>query len=69
MFGAAKIDCFPFEIHGEPTIERIEEGVTQARQADADVVIGFGGGSVIDFAKAIAAPWSQIPGRSWSTWK
>jgi alcohol dehydrogenase class IV len=55
MLGAAKIDCFPFEIHGEPTIERIEEGVTQARQADADVVIGFGGGSVIDSAKAIAA--------------
>jgi alcohol dehydrogenase class IV len=54
MLGASEIDCFPFEVHGEPTIERIEEGVTQARQAHADVVIGFGGGSVIDSAKAIA---------------
>ncbi|HKM57865.1 MAG TPA: iron-containing alcohol dehydrogenase [Chthoniobacterales bacterium] len=54
MLAAARIDCFPFEVRGEPTIQRIEAGVTQARQVDADVVIGFGGGSVIDSAKAIA---------------
>ena len=51
---AANVEYFCFEIHGEPTIERIEEGVTQARQAEVDLVVGFGGGSVIDAAKAIA---------------
>ena len=54
ILGAANVEYFSFEIHGEPTIERIEEGVTQARQAEVDLVVGLGGGSVIDAAKAIA---------------
>jgi len=54
MLEAGNIACSSFDVHGEPTIERIEEGVAHARQADSDVVIGFGGGSVIDSAKAIA---------------
>ena len=52
---AANINYSLFEVHGEPTIERIEIGVKQAREIEADMVIGFGGGSVIDSAKAIAA--------------
>ena len=52
---AANINYSLFEVHGEPTIERIETGVKQAREIEADLVIGFGGGSVIDSAKAIAA--------------
>jgi alcohol dehydrogenase class IV len=52
---AANINYSLFEVHGEPTIERIEIGVKQAREIEADLVIGFGGGSVIDSAKAIAA--------------
>jgi alcohol dehydrogenase class IV len=52
---AANINYSLFEVHGEPTIERIEAGVKQAREIEADMVIGFGGGSVIDSAKAIAA--------------
>jgi alcohol dehydrogenase class IV len=55
MVRAANINYSLFEVHGEPTIERIEVGVKQAREIEADLVIGFGGGSVIDSAKAIAA--------------
>jgi alcohol dehydrogenase class IV len=54
LLRAANIDCFSFEVDGEPVIEQIEQGVNQARQMEAGVVIGFGGGSVIDSAKAIA---------------
>jgi alcohol dehydrogenase class IV len=45
------VACETFTVSGEPTVE-------MARQASAlfaDVVIGFGGGSVIDLAKAAAA--------------
>jgi alcohol dehydrogenase class IV len=54
MLEAGNIACSSFDVHGEPTIERIQEGVEHARQAHVDVVIGFGGGSVVDSAKAIA---------------
>jgi alcohol dehydrogenase class IV len=49
------IDAVNFSIAGEPTTNMVETAVKQARQAQCDVVIGFGGGSVIDAAKAIAA--------------
>ncbi len=44
-----------FQITGEPAIEAVEQGLEQARKFDTDMVIGFGGGSAIDAAKAIAA--------------
>ncbi len=44
-----------FPVPGEPTIGLVEEGVRVAERNDARVVIGFGGGSAIDTAKAIAA--------------
>jgi alcohol dehydrogenase class IV len=44
-----------FSIKGEPEISKIENGVALARKEQCDVVIGFGGGSVMDAAKAIAA--------------
>ncbi len=50
----AKIEYSCLEIAGEPTVEQITDGVNQARQAESDFLIGFGGGSVIDSAKAIA---------------
>jgi alcohol dehydrogenase class IV len=50
----AKMEHSCFEVDGEPTVDRIADGVNQARQAESDLVIGFGGGSVIDSAKAIA---------------
>ena len=42
-----------FQVHGEPTIEVVRAGVEAAR--DCDMVIGLGGGSVLDTGKAIAA--------------
>lgn len=44
-----------FSISGEPTIDRIETLVKQARKLGCDYVIAYGGGSVIDAGKAIAA--------------
>ena len=44
-----------FQVESEPTIQMIDEGVKLAREAGCEVVIGLGGGSVIDTAKAIAA--------------
>jgi alcohol dehydrogenase class IV len=40
---------------GEPRIVDVEEGVQAARAAGCDMLIGIGGGSVLDTAKAIAA--------------
>ncbi len=48
-------DVSYFQIHSEPTIEMIGRGVKIARSAKCEYVIGIGGGSVIDAAKAIAA--------------
>jgi alcohol dehydrogenase class IV len=41
-------------IKGEPTIETIDSGVEQAKEFKADVILGLGGGSVLDSSKAIA---------------
>ena len=51
---AAKMEYSCFEVRGEPTVEQIADGVNRARLAESELVIGFGGGSVIDSAKAIA---------------
>ena len=44
-----------FSVAGEPTLQIVAKGVDHARAEHCDVVIGFGGGSPIDGAKAIAA--------------
>jgi alcohol dehydrogenase class IV len=41
-------------VTGEPTVASVAAGVQLARAAACDIVIGCGGGSVIDTAKAIA---------------
>ena len=51
---AADLKFCCFETRGEPTTEQIKSGVNLARESGCDVVIGFGGGSVIDSGKAIA---------------
>ncbi|MBV9129172.1 MAG: iron-containing alcohol dehydrogenase [Verrucomicrobia bacterium] len=55
MLEAAKTEHHSFEVRGEPTVAQIVDGVNQAREAGSDLVIGIGGGSIIDSAKAIAA--------------
>ncbi len=42
-------------VSGEPTIDTVARGVRQARVNHCDVVVGLGGGSVLDAGKAIAA--------------
>lgn len=44
-----------FSVPGEPTVDMALMGVEAARQAACDLVIGLGGGSVLDAGKAIAA--------------
>jgi len=43
-----------FSVAHEPSLETVAQGLAALRTARADFVIGFGGGSVIDAAKAIA---------------
>lgn len=49
-------------IAGEPTHRMIEEGVAAYRRAGCDFIIGIGGGSPLDSAKAVAA-MTALPGR------
>ena len=42
-------------ISGEPTVSMIEQGVEMYKQNECDFIIGLGGGSPLDAAKAIAA--------------
>ena len=44
-----------YSVSGEPTVETARSGAERAEGHRADLVIGIGGGSVIDAAKAIAA--------------
>jgi len=53
--GAAGVAHARWQIPGEPTVEEVEQAVVHAREAGCDVVIGLGGGSAVDAAKAIAA--------------
>ncbi|MCL4562411.1 MAG: iron-containing alcohol dehydrogenase [Chloroflexi bacterium] len=51
----AKIGWIEFRVDGEPTIEAVNAGLRIARDGSADMVLGMGGGSVLDAGKAIAA--------------
>lgn len=52
------------QIQPNPTTDNITAGAAMARQHDADVVIGMGGGSSMDSAKAIAVEATH-EGTSW----
>jgi alcohol dehydrogenase class IV len=51
----AGVEVTAFGITAEPTTAVARAGVARAREAGCDVVVGAGGGSVLDGAKAIAA--------------
>ena len=49
----SRFDVTEFQVHGEPNLELIRAGVEAAQHCD--LVIGIGGGSVLDTGKALAA--------------
>ena len=51
---ARGIDALRTAVTGEPSPSAIDAAVTSFRDASIDVVVGIGGGSVLDAAKAIA---------------
>jgi len=44
-----------FQVTAEPTVGDVRRGVAEAWESECDVVLGAGGGSVLDAGKAIAA--------------
>lgn len=52
---AAGISIKTFSIPGEPTVAIVTDAIDATRQSGSEVVVGLGGGSVIDAAKAVAA--------------
>lgn len=51
----AGIETTRYSVAAEPTVELARQGAETARRENVDLVIAFGGGSVIDAGKAIAA--------------
>jgi alcohol dehydrogenase class IV len=59
LLAAAGTERADFAVTGEPTLDVARAGAAAARSAGCDVVLGLGGGSVLDAAKAIAALATQ----------
>jgi len=52
---AASVDYVTLPVSSEPTTALARQGARLARETDCDLIIGLGGGSAIDAAKAVAA--------------
>lgn len=50
----AGLACQTFQVSGEPTVDLLRGAVQAARGLEADAVLGVGGGSALDVAKAAA---------------
>lgn len=55
LLADAEVEATVFPVPGEPTTGMVVEGVCRARSAGCELVVGFGGGSALDAAKAVAA--------------
>jgi alcohol dehydrogenase class IV len=58
LFGVlqeAGLEWRQYGVAGEPRVEDVQAAVDTAREGECDLVIGFGGGSAIDTAKAVSA--------------
>ncbi|HEY9089170.1 MAG TPA: iron-containing alcohol dehydrogenase [Anaerolineaceae bacterium] len=55
MLAELDLGCTQISVEGEPTVAFIQSAVAQAREAGCDCVVAFGGGSVVDSGKALAA--------------
>ncbi|MHC4704727.1 MAG: iron-containing alcohol dehydrogenase, partial [Planctomycetota bacterium] len=49
------LECTAFSVPCEPTVTTVKDGLEAAREAGSDLVVGIGGGSVLDAGKAVAA--------------
>jgi alcohol dehydrogenase class IV len=54
LAAAESVAVETFWTHGEPDTECVDRGLEAARRIDAKVIVGIGGGSAIDAAKAMA---------------
>jgi alcohol dehydrogenase class IV len=52
---SAGVECMTLPVEKEPTVDWVESAVAAGRRERCDLVIGFGGGSAMDAAKAVAA--------------
>jgi alcohol dehydrogenase class IV len=55
MLEAGGLECVPFVVLSEPSVDLVRAGVALARREGCGLVISFGGGSAIDAGKAVAA--------------
>jgi alcohol dehydrogenase class IV len=54
LAAAESVAVETFWIRGEPEMGDVDRGLEAARRIDAEVIVGIGGGSAIDAAKAVA---------------